>query len=63
MHAWKSLMTYVITIITVIKNCDQEKTEYVQIFYAWNHMNIFLRIIIDESSQDIIIAQFMKIIH
>ena len=34
MHAQKSLIIYVTTIIAAVKNCDQEKTEYVQIFHA-----------------------------
>ena len=34
MCAQKSLMTYVTTIITVIKDCDQEETEYVQVLHA-----------------------------
>ena len=62
-HAQKSFTAYVITIITAVKNCDQEKTEYTQVFHTWNHMNIFLKITIDESFQDITIAQFMKTIY
>ena len=56
MHAWKSFTAYVITIITVIKNCNQEETEYAQVFHAWNYMNIFLKIIINELFQNITIA-------
>ena len=63
MHAWKSLTAYITIIIIIIKDYDQEETEYAQVLHTWNYMNIFLKIIIDESFQDIIIAQFMKTIH
>ena len=61
-HTRKNSTIYVTIVITAAKNCEQDETEFIQVLYTWNHLDIIFCQFIDESVFETIIIQFMKIL-
>ena len=58
----KSSTVYVTVVITVAKNCKQNKTKFIQVLHVWNHFDIIFHQFIDESASETTVAQFIKIL-
>ena len=61
-HTRKNLTIYVTVVIIVIKNCEQDETEFAQVLHAWNYFDIIFHQFIDESASETTVAQFIKIL-
>jgi len=57
-----SSIEYIITFMTVIKSCNQGKSEFNLIIQTWIHINMLLQQDIDESKNEISVKDFVNIL-
>ena len=58
----KSSITYIIFIISAVKQYDQTDTKFAQILHVWTNLDLVLQKIINKSMKKITISQFMNLL-